>query len=138
MNDSDGPLRPEVSAEGDDPLLGEYPPFELTTISAHDVARMPAKKPGPVTLLDRQGVFAHSFKCSIWTWSSWSSRGGPTATGRLHVLPRVRGAHADDPLAGPDLREPRVLLRRSRARDLPGVLPLQRRLDARLCVSHLL
>jgi len=51
--------------EGEDPLLGEYPPFELTTISAEDVARMPVKRPGPVTLRDRQGVFAHSFKCSI-------------------------------------------------------------------------
>jgi len=46
-------------------MLGEYPPFELTTISAQDVARMPVKRPGPVTLQDRQGVFAHSFKCSI-------------------------------------------------------------------------
>jgi hypothetical protein len=65
MNDSDGQLRPEVAAEGGEPLLGEYPPFELTTISAEDVARMPVKRPGPVTLQDRQGVFAHSFKCSI-------------------------------------------------------------------------
>lgn len=46
-------------------MLGEYPPFELTTISAQDLARMPVKRPGPVTLQDRQGVFAHSFKCSI-------------------------------------------------------------------------
>jgi len=65
MNDSEGQLPPKVAAEGDDPLLGEYPPFELTTISAQDVARMPVKRPGPVTLRDRQGVFAHSFKCSI-------------------------------------------------------------------------
>ena len=65
MNDSEGQLQPEVSAEGDDPLLGEYPPFESSTISAEDFARMPVKKPGPVTLQDREGVFAHSFKCSI-------------------------------------------------------------------------
>jgi hypothetical protein len=26
---------------------------------------MPVKRPGPVTLQDRQGVFVHSFKCSI-------------------------------------------------------------------------
>ncbi len=26
---------------------------------------MPVKAPGPVTLQDRQGVFVHSFKCSI-------------------------------------------------------------------------
>jgi len=65
MNDSDRQLRQEVATEGGEPLLGEYPPFELTTISAEDVARMPVKRPGPVTLRDRQGVFAHSFKCSI-------------------------------------------------------------------------
>ena len=65
MNDSDGQLRPEVSTAGGEPLLGEYPPFEMTTISAQDIAGMPVKRPGPVTLQDRQGVFAHSFKCSI-------------------------------------------------------------------------
>lgn|GEM_PF-2594371 len=65
MNDSDGQPGPSQGVEGEDPLLGEYPPFELTTISAEDVARMPVKRPGPVTLRDRQGVFAHSFKCSI-------------------------------------------------------------------------
>ena len=47
------------------PPLGACPPFELTTLSAQDVARMPVKGPGPVTLQDRQGVFVHSFKCSI-------------------------------------------------------------------------
>ena len=61
MNDPDG----QPAVDGKDPLLGEDPPFELTTISAQDIARMPIKKPGPVTLQDLQGVFAHSFKCSI-------------------------------------------------------------------------
>jgi len=65
MTDSNGQPEPRSAAEGEEPLLGEYPPFELTTISAQDVARMPVKRPGPVTLQDRQGVFAHSFKCSI-------------------------------------------------------------------------
>lgn len=36
---------------------------------------MPVKRPGPVTLKDRQGVFVHSFKCSIcdleFTVFSW-------------------------------------------------------------------
>ena len=74
-----------MGAEGEEPLLGEYPPFELTTISAQDVARMPVKKPGPVTLQDRQGVFAHSFKCSIcdlefvvFSWRASRHRVGST------------------------------------------------------------
>jgi hypothetical protein len=65
MTDSDGQPEPKLATEGEAPLFGEYPPFELTTISADDLARMPVKKPGPVRLQDRQGVFAHSFKCSI-------------------------------------------------------------------------
>jgi hypothetical protein len=65
MTDPDGQPGRRLAAEGGEPLLGEYPPFEMTTISAQDIARMPAKRPGPVTLQDRQGVFAHSFKCSI-------------------------------------------------------------------------
>ena len=54
-----------VDADGGGPPLGALPPFDLTTISAEEVARMPVKRPGPVTLQDRQGVFVHSFKCSI-------------------------------------------------------------------------
>lgn len=65
MNDTGGEPRSGVAAGGDEPPLGAYPAFELTTISAEDVAQMPVKAPGPVTLQDRQGVFAHSFKCSI-------------------------------------------------------------------------
>jgi hypothetical protein len=65
--------------------LGEYPPFELTTVSAEDFARMPVKRPGPVTLQDRQGVFAHSFKCStcdlefvVFSWRANRHRVGST------------------------------------------------------------
>jgi hypothetical protein len=54
-----------LAAERNDPPLGAYPVSELTTISAEDVARMPVKAPGPVTLQDRQGVFVHSVKCLI-------------------------------------------------------------------------
>ena len=50
---------------GDEPPLGVYPPGVPTAFSAEDVAKMPVKRPGPVTLQDRQGVFVHSFKCSI-------------------------------------------------------------------------
>ena len=56
---------PRLAADQSRSTLGQYVPFELATISAEDVARMPVKRPGPVTLQDRQGVFAHSFKCSI-------------------------------------------------------------------------
>jgi hypothetical protein len=65
MNDTGGEPRSGAAAGGDEPPLGAYPAFELTTISAEDVAQMPVKAPGPVTLQDRQGVFAHFFKCSI-------------------------------------------------------------------------
>jgi len=65
MNDSGGQPAPGVVTKGDERLLGACPPSELTTLSAADVARMPVKGPGPVTLQDRQGVFVHSFKCSI-------------------------------------------------------------------------
>jgi hypothetical protein len=65
MTDADGQLPRRVVAGEDEPSLAAYPPGELATISAADVARMPVKAPGPVTLQDRQGVFAHSFKCSI-------------------------------------------------------------------------
>ena len=46
MTDSDGQPGPRMGAKGEEPLLGEYPPFELTTISAEDFAGMPVKKPG--------------------------------------------------------------------------------------------
>ena len=65
MTDSGGHSIPRMAAEGEEPLLGAYLPFEVTTLSAEQVARMPVKAPGPVTLQDRQGVFVHSFKCSI-------------------------------------------------------------------------
>jgi hypothetical protein len=65
MTDVDRQPSTEVSADGGVPPLGAYPPFELATISAEEVARMPVKRPGPVTLQGRPGVFVHSFKCSI-------------------------------------------------------------------------
>ena len=65
MTDSEGQPSSRLAAERNDPPLGAYPVSELITISAEDFARMPVKAPGPVTLQDRQGVFVHSFKCSI-------------------------------------------------------------------------
>jgi hypothetical protein len=50
---------------GDGLPVGAYPPGVPATFSAEDIAKMPVKQPGPVTLQDRQGVFVHSFKCSI-------------------------------------------------------------------------
>jgi len=47
------------------PPVGAYPPGDLRTFSAEDLDRMPVKAPGPVTLAHRQGVFVHSFKCSL-------------------------------------------------------------------------
>jgi hypothetical protein len=63
MTDSDGQPEPRLAAEGEEPLLGEYPPFELTTISADDVARMPNKRPGPVTLQDCQARIRECHGC---------------------------------------------------------------------------
>ncbi len=52
-----------VGADGSP--VGAYPPGEPRTMSAEEVEQMPVKRPGPITLQDRQGVFVHSFKCSI-------------------------------------------------------------------------
>lgn len=65
MNDSDWQPSSGMDADGDGLPSGAFPPFEIATISAQEVARMPVKRPGPVRLRDRQGVFVHSFKCSI-------------------------------------------------------------------------
>ena len=65
MTDSEEQLPPRVATDRNETPLGAYPPFERLTISAEDIAGMPARAPGPVTLQDRQGVFVHSFKCSI-------------------------------------------------------------------------
>ena len=85
MTDADGQPPSGVSRDGDEPPLGAYPPGEMTTISAADLDRMPVKAPGPVTLGDRQGVFAHSFKCSIcdlefvvFSWRAGRHRVGST------------------------------------------------------------
>jgi hypothetical protein len=37
----------------------------VRTFTHEELDAMPRKRPGPVTLADREGVFAHSFKCSI-------------------------------------------------------------------------
>src|ERR1035437_5747028 len=65
MTDAGGHMPPIPVEDEHEPELCAYPPFEMSTISAEDVAKMPVKRPGPVTLQDRQGVFVHSFKCSI-------------------------------------------------------------------------
>jgi hypothetical protein len=52
-------------SHGDGPPVGAFPPGVPATFAAEDLAKMPVKRPGPVTLQDRQGVFVHSFKCSI-------------------------------------------------------------------------
>jgi hypothetical protein len=65
MTDPDQRPAPLEATDRHEPPVGAYPPFEVTTFSADEVARMPVKAPGPVTLQDRQGVFVHSFKCSI-------------------------------------------------------------------------
>lgn len=41
------------------------PAGELRTLTQAELAAMPRKRPGPVTLADRDGVFVHSFKCSV-------------------------------------------------------------------------
>jgi hypothetical protein len=65
MSDAKGQPLPEVAWGEDERPLGAYPLGVLTTFSEEDAARMPVLKPGPVTLQHRQGVFVHSFKCSI-------------------------------------------------------------------------
>lgn len=65
MSDANGQPLPKVAWGEDEPPLGAYPQGVLTTFSEEEVALMPVKKPGPVTLQNRQGVFVHSFKCSI-------------------------------------------------------------------------
>ena len=65
MTDAGGHMPPIPVEDEHEPELCAYPPFEMSTISPEDVARMPVKRSGPVTLRDRQGVFVHSFKCSI-------------------------------------------------------------------------
>jgi len=85
MTDADAQPPPKVAAVGNEPPLSAYSPFEQATISAEDFARMPVKRPGPVTLQDRQGVFAHCFKCSIcdlefvvFSWRASRHRVGST------------------------------------------------------------
>jgi len=85
MSEANGQPPPKLVAVGNEPPLGAYPPFEQVTISAEDFARMPVKRPGPVTLQDRQGVFAHAFKCSIcdlefvvFSWRASRHRVGST------------------------------------------------------------
>ena len=107
MSDCEGQLPPTVATDGNDPLLGAYPPFERSTNSAKDVARMPAKATGPVTLHDRQGVFVHAFKCSIcdlelvvFSWRADRHQAGSTfcpECGESTPMIRWRAQTSDSP-----------------------------------------
>jgi hypothetical protein len=88
----------QVAAGGDELPLDAYPLGELTTFSEEDVARMPVLSPGPVTLQNRQGVFVHAFRCSIYDLEfmvfSWRANRHRTL---LPAHPRSlrRGPHGD-------------------------------------------
>jgi hypothetical protein len=78
-------IRFGYEAVRDGPPVGAYPPGEVTTISAEDYDKMPVKGPGAVTLRDRQGVFVHTFKCSlcdlefvVFSWRADRHRVGTT------------------------------------------------------------
>jgi hypothetical protein len=99
----------------DDPPTA-LPEGHLVSLTEEDLAAILVKTPGPVTLPDRQGVFVHSFKCSVcdlefavFSWRAHRHRVGSVCcpecgrrTPMLHWVAQTSNSVAFEP-RGPGL-----------------------------------